>query len=113
AGSEVRVTRLDDRTLRVRPATGFLALPSELMQRDPRDRMPVGYQVHYSDLTIEVTALTQDGRPAEILARFDHPLEDPSYEFYEWRGLQFEPFVLPRIGSVLTLPRVDFTKLLR
>jgi hypothetical protein len=112
AGSDVRVTRVDDRTLRVRPTIGFLALPSEHMQRDPRDRMPVGYRVRYSDLTIEVTALTPDGRPAEILARFDRPLEDPSYEFYAWHGLQYEPFALPKVGASLVLPRVDFTKLL-
>jgi hypothetical protein len=113
AGSDVRVTRLDERTLRVRPSGGFLALPSERMQRDPKDRMPVGYRVRFSDLTIEVTALTADGRPAEILAHFDHALEDPSYEFYAWQGLRYEPLALPRIGEQRVFPRVDFTQLLR
>jgi hypothetical protein len=107
------VTRSDDRTLLVRPLTGFLALPSERMQRDPHDRMPVGYRVRFSDLTIEVTALTRDGRPAEIVARFDHPLEDARYEFYEWRGLRYQPFALPHIAETRVLPHVDFVSLLQ
>jgi hypothetical protein len=113
AGSAVTVRRVDARTLRVRPALGFLALPSEIMQRDPRDRMPIGYRVRFSDLAIEVTALTADGRPAEILAQFDLPLEDGRYEFYEWRGLRYQPFAPPRIGQARVLPRVDFVSLLR
>ncbi len=112
AGSDVRITRVDARTLRVRPANGFLALPSERMQRDPSHRMPVGYRVRFSDLEIEVTALTADGRPAEILARFARPLEDPHYELMQWRGRVFVPFTPPPPGRSVVLPKVDFTRLL-
>ena len=83
------------------------------MQRDPQDRLPVGHRIRYSDLTIEVSAETADQRPAEILARFDHPLEDPRYVFFEWRGLHFVPFALPAIGEARVLPRVDMMGLLR
>jgi hypothetical protein len=111
-GSDVQVQRVAVSTLRVRPKFGFLALSSERMQRNPENRMPLGYQVRFSDLTIEVTALTQDGRPAEILARFDRPLEDPHFVFLAWHGRRFVPFKLPTTGRSVVLPRVDFTTLL-
>lgn len=110
--SDVRVTRIDDRTLLVRPRDGFLSLASEQMQRDPRNAMPVGHRIVFSDLTIEITALTADRRPAEIRASFARPLEDPGYRFMDWRGRRFEPFALPEIGASRTLPRVDFASLL-
>ena len=111
--SEVQVTRIDDRTLRVRPAAGFLSLPSERMQRDPARRMPVGYEVRYTDTTIRVTALTADGRPAEILARFDAPLEDPKLVFLAWSpDKRFVPFALPMVGQSRSLPKVDIVSLL-
>ncbi len=111
--SDVTVERIDDRTLRVRPADGFLAQPSERMQRDPKDRLPAGHRIRYSDLTIVISAETEDLRPAEILARFDRPLEDGRYVFFEWRGLHFVPFALPAIGERRVLPRVDMLSLLR
>jgi len=110
--SDLVVTRLDPNTLRVRPQAGFLALPSERMQRDPGDRMPVGHRVPLSDLTIEITELTADGRPAEILAQFSGPLEHPRYLFLYWEGGQFQPFTLPEVGAEVRLPAVDFASLL-
>ena len=62
--SDVMVERLDARTLRVRPEAGFLAQPAERMQRDPKQRLPVGHRIRYSDLTIEISAETSDQRPA-------------------------------------------------
>jgi hypothetical protein len=111
-GSDVRIERIDLRTLRVRPTGGFLALPSERMQRNPKNRMPIGYTVRFSDLSIEITSLTPDGRPAEILARFERPLEDASYELYAWQEKRFVLFSPPKVGQAVLLPRVDFTHLL-
>jgi hypothetical protein len=110
--SEVRVDRIDAYTLEVRPRDGFLSLPSEQMQRDPRNRMEVGHTIRFSDLTITITALTPDGRPATIRARFARPLEDPGYRFMDWRGRGFVPFDLPKPAESRTLARVDFTQLL-
>lgn len=111
-GSDVLLERVDAHTLLVRPRGGFLALPSERMQRNPKNLMPQGYKVRFSDLTIEVKSLTPDGRPAEVLARFDRVLEDPSYELYAWGHKRFVPFTPPKIGETRVLPRVDFTALL-
>jgi hypothetical protein len=68
--------------------------------------------VRFTDLTIEVSALTKDGRPAEILAHFALPLEDPHYELMQWGDKRFVPFVPPKLGETLLLPRVDFVGLL-
>jgi hypothetical protein len=110
--SEVRITRTDLRTLRVRPVAGFLSLPSERMQRDPRDHMVVGQLVPLHQLDIEITELTSDGRPAEILARFTHPLEDGRYMLLYWEGGRFQPFTPPAVGASTSLPGVDFASLL-
>lgn len=110
--SDVTLTRLDATTLRVRPAAGFLALPSERMQRDPRDVMPVGHRVPLRDLTIEITALTADRRPAEILARFAYPLEDARYLLLHWERGQFRSFTPPAVGASASLAGVDFASLL-
>lgn len=110
--SEVRITRADLRTLRVRPVAGFLSLPSERMQRDPRDHMAVGQLVPLHQLSIEITELTSDGRPAEILARFSHPLEDARYSLLHWEGGRFQPFTPPAVGASTSLPGVDFASLL-
>ncbi|MGD8863428.1 MAG: hypothetical protein PVI30_25665 [Myxococcales bacterium] len=112
ASSDVTVTREDARTLRVRPEHGFLRYAFDRMQRDPRNVMPVGYRVRFSDVEIEVTALTDDDRPAEIVARFDQPLEEGPYEFLKWGERRFVPFALPAVGERVTLPEVDFTTLL-
>lgn len=110
--SEVRITRTDPSTLRVRPSAGFLSLPSERMQRNPRDRMTVGQRVPLHGLSIEVTALTSDGRPAEILARFSRPLDDPRYLLLYWEAGRFRAFTPPAIGASTSLPGVDFASLL-
>jgi hypothetical protein len=109
--SQLTVQRVDERTLRVEPADGFLSLASERMQRDPRNVMNVGYTVAYPDLEIKVSRLTNDGRPAEILATFVHPLEDKRFEFLRWSPKGFVPFALPRVGQTVELEAVDLISL--
>ncbi|MDD9936072.1 MAG: hypothetical protein OXT09_20845 [Myxococcales bacterium] len=110
--SDVTITRVDARTLTVRPQAGFLALPSELMQRNPARPIPLGHRVTFTDMSIEVKALTKDGRPAEAIVRFAAPLEDPRYELLRWGERRFEPMAPLGIGQSRTFPRVDFADLL-
>jgi len=111
--SPLTVQRMDERTLRVEPAEGFLSLASERMQRDPKNIMNVGYTVTYPDLKIEVSRLTDDGRPAEILATFVFPLENQRLEFLRWSPNGFVPFALPRIGQTVELQAADMLSLLK
>jgi hypothetical protein len=111
--SQLTIQRMDEKTLRVQPADGFLSLASERMQRNPRNIMNVGHTVAYPDLEIKVNRLTDDKRPAEILATFLHPLEDERLEFLRWSPNGFVPFELPPIGQTVKLDAVNLTSLFK
>lgn len=55
-------------------------------------------------MTVEITALTSDGRPAEATFRFAKRLEDPGLRWLEWRGGVYASFALPAVGETVTLP---------
>jgi hypothetical protein len=104
----IAVGRPDDRTLELRPDGGFLAQLGERMLRSRP--FAVGETVTVPDLTIAVTDVTPDGRPAVARVRFDEPLE--RYPFYAWRDLGFAPWQPPPVGGSTTLPANDFLKIL-
>lgn len=112
AASEVDVERLDDHTLRVRPAAGFLARASEKMQRGPGAPMPVGAVVRLSELSVTVVKATAQGRPLEVHVRFEKPLTDPKLHFQQWLNGGFVDFRIPDPGETVRLPAVDFASLL-
>ncbi len=111
--SDLHIERLDEITLRVRAAAGFQLLASERMQRSPRHPMPVGFKVELPAMTVLVTDVMPDGRPAEIVARFDLPLEDDHMVLLQWSDDRngFVPFPAPKIGDAVDVPRLDYTKL--
>ncbi len=109
----VTLTRLDARTLRVVPDQGFLFHEVDRMVRSPRVRpFAVGDRVALTGLTLEIEAITADGRPASVLARFALPLEDPSLIWRRWEGLTYVPYQPPAVGDRETLPAVDFLRLI-
>jgi len=56
-----------------------------------------------SDLSVEVTAITAVGRPAELRCRFAKPLEDPTYLWAHRSAAGYQPFDLPAPGQTVTL----------
>src|SRR5262249_28675041 len=104
----VTVTRVDARTLRVRPERGFFPYVSEQMLRSTAHGFARGETVQLTGLGVEVTEVLGDGRPAEILAHFDRSLEDPTYYWASWKGGGFQPFSPPPIGASVTLPSTNF-----
>ena len=66
--------------------------------------MPLGQRVKLTGVTVEVTALTPDNRPAEATFSFDVPLEDPSLRWLFWEDGSFVPFTLPAVGKTVELP---------
>jgi hypothetical protein len=113
ATTAVTIERVDARTLRVSADGGMLRYEVDQMMRSPRTRpFAVGDRVALTGLTIEVEAITADGRPQAILARFDHPLDDPSLVWLRWQGHTYVPYTPPAIGVRDTQPPVDFLKLL-
>jgi hypothetical protein len=99
----VTIRRLDERTLAIRPARGYLDFPLDRVFRSERRVLVLGEHVKLSGMTVEITDLTADGRPAEAVFRFDEPLESPSLRWLCFRGNHFEPFMSPPTGQETTI----------
>lgn len=120
-----RITRTDRSTLVVRPQGGYfppwgwwpegepppavsLVYPLQLMDQVVRSRenaLKLGDTVELSWVTIEITAMTEDGRPAEATFRFHRRLEDPSLRWLRLTGEGYVPFELPAIDETVELLR--------
>jgi hypothetical protein len=94
----VEVRRLDERTLLVRPAGGYL-LALDTVFRGPGHPFEPGEPVVLSDVTIQITALTADGRPAEARFQFTGPLETETWRWVYWQNGAYHPFPLPGVGE--------------
>lgn len=133
----VELRRTDDRTLIVRPTGGYLQRPGALVVEGGREERPAFYPSYLSQhldrvfrgdahpmalgekveltlVTVEVTALTPDGRPAEATFRFAAPLEDARLHWIAWAPTErrFLPFSPPTVGETVrlepfTLPLFD------
>jgi hypothetical protein len=101
--SPVTVRRLDERTLSIRPRAGYLAFPLDAIFRSERRALARGERVQVAGMIATITALTPDGRPAEVAFRFDDPLESPRFLWLAFRGRDFEPFVPPAVGQEVEL----------
>jgi hypothetical protein len=84
--ARVRVSRLDETTLRVRPERGFLDNGFLRMVRGLSRPFHPGDEVVLSDLTVRVRDVTADGRPAEVDFTFGVPIEDPTLLWTRLRG---------------------------
>jgi len=94
----VTVTRLDDRTLRLR-AERFLQHSGQQMLRGPTRPFAVGDETVLSELTVVVAEVTDDGWPLEIEARFPASLEDPRWLWMTEEPGQLVPWVPPAVGE--------------
>ena len=113
ATTPVMLERLDERTLRVTPHDGYLRHEIDQMTRSARARrFTVGDRVELTGLVIEIEALTPDGRPQSVLARFATALEDASLTWLRWEGHGYVAYEPPPVGGRETLPAVDLAKLL-
>ena len=71
-----------------------------------RDRTPmkVGQQIKLAGVTVEITAVTDDGRPAEATFHFLTSLESRMLRWLGWRDGVYVPFEPPAVGETVTLP---------
>jgi hypothetical protein len=121
----IEIHRPDERTLLVRPQGGYLAplgdsrsgqgaghllfdwrrtlVSSDRLYRD-NSPMAVGQRVKLLGVTVEITAITDDGRPAEAAFHFALKLESPIFRWLQWKGGEYVPFALPAVGETVTLP---------
>jgi hypothetical protein len=104
---DLRVSRVDARTLRVRPERGFLDNELLRMVRGLSRPFRPGDEIALSDVRVRVREVTGDGRPAEVDFTFGVPLEDASLL---WMRLQaggaLAPWPPPAVGESQVLPSV-------
>ncbi len=97
------IRRPDARTLVVRREEGFPTSYLDGLFRSERHPMSPGQRVELTGMTVEVLAVTDDGRPAEAAFRFAVPLDDPSLRWLQWKNGAFVPFTSPPIGESVEL----------
>jgi hypothetical protein len=110
--SELRVTTLDEHTLSIRPREGYLESSSQRLLRSPS---PGAWTtpLELREATFAVSSVTEDGRPEELVVRFNRRLADPKLSFVRWAGPGYVPFELPAVGSSVLVPAVDLLSALR
>jgi hypothetical protein len=105
AEADVRVTRVDANSLSVAVDGGLLANAMQSAFRRADRELALGQEIRLEGVTYEVSALTDDGRPARFLARFDHPLESPEFVWRMWGKHGYVPFRPPAVGQSVFLPK--------
>ena len=108
ASSPIHVERAGDTGLLVRPERGFLYTPLEQHYR--KRPLGEGERVTLSEMTAEVVATNDDGKPSAV--RFTLGSGERAPLFVTWRDGRFVPMALPAAGEVVTLPEEDFGKIL-
>jgi hypothetical protein len=99
----VRVERVDERTIAVRPAPPYLALVMDQLFRPPSSPFGVGDEVRLSGMRAVIAELDAKGRPSEVRFQFDVSLEDPSLKWFRWESGSFVQCAPPTPESPLEL----------
>jgi hypothetical protein len=126
--SPVQIERVDARTIIVTPQGGYTPLPGPIadkktgmvsdfglenvyraldgFQYNPRNPMHVGQRVNLSEVTVEVAAMTGDGRIAKVKFSFAHPLEENLYVWLWWNAATsaYERVQMPVVGESRMYP---------
>ena len=112
ASSELTLTRLSERVLRVRPARGFFTQWTDRLYRSRQNPLRTGERIELSDMTVTIGSLTASGMPAEADFEFRNPLEAHGYLWLRWDGERCSPSAPPRVGESVIFPAADFVKML-
>jgi hypothetical protein len=118
----VHVERPDARTLVLRAEGGYLPAPGSVGRNGappaPLDQHHIlgifdrlyrdgafvpGTRIPMAGVTVEVAAVTADGRPLTVVFRFDETLEHPGYRWLRGRDGGFVPFDVPAVGASVNL----------
>lgn len=101
--ARVEVTRVDERTLRVRPAGGFLATEMQRLLRSASRAFRAGDRVTLSNMSATVVQVTGDGRPSVVEFRFASPLEGREWLWMRGQGMGLASWSPPRVGESVTV----------
>jgi hypothetical protein len=124
----VHIKRVDAQTIIVTPDGGYTPLPGlitdpatgtvtgiglENVYRaldgfyyNPRNPMQVGQEVVLSEVMVEVTEMTDDGRISQAVFTFGHPLDDDRYVWLLWDEATstYETAQMPPVGETQVYP---------
>jgi len=107
--SRNRIAREDEDTLVIEPEWGFLAEPSDRLERRLKSAFREGERVWMPDFVAEVREVTPDGRPRVVAFHFRKPLEDPGHGWMSWGLMGAEPFTVPAVGETVVSPALPLT----
>jgi hypothetical protein len=105
----MEVEREDELTLVVRARSGMLKGEWDQSFRDSAAPLEKGYTLQLPCFSVTVTALTDDGLPAEMRYVFNKPLEDRSLKWVTWSDNGFIPFTLPDPGETVRMNQLSLT----
>jgi hypothetical protein len=124
----VHIQRVDAQTIIVTPDGGYTPLPGPIVDDktgmvthvhlenvyraldgfhyNPQNPMQVGQVVALSEVTVEVTEMTSDGRIAQATFRLAHPLDDDRYVWLLWNEATsaYERVQMPPVGESRVYP---------
>ena len=124
----VHIERVDAHTIIVTPDGGYTPLPGPIVDDktgmvtpvglenvyraldgfyyNPRNPLHVGQVVALSEVTVEVTEMTSDGRIEQAKFTFAHPLEDNRYVWLHWDEdtSTYERAQMPPVGESRVYP---------
>ena len=102
------LTRVNQRTLRLRPEAGFIATKLERMARSTAEPFKLRQVIQLRGMKVIVTRLRKDGRPAEAEFVFDRSLDDPTLLWMRWADGRLVPWTPPSVGQGAALPGARF-----
>jgi hypothetical protein len=125
----VTIQRVDDRTIRVTPESGYSPPPGMIVDPASGELVPIGEENVYrtidrsfyydpdyltevgqtvtlSEFTVEVAAMTDDGRIAEAIFTFAEPLESDRYVWLvvDAASQSYERVEMPPVGESRVYP---------
>jgi hypothetical protein len=104
SGSELEVTRVGPRSLRVSFPSGFFPTEFSRYLRSQNESFSVGQHFELPGLSVTVESLDAQGDPQQVLYQFAVPLEDPSLRWMHWQDGVYVPWRPPAAGQTENLP---------
>lgn len=93
----------DEHTLVYTAEAGLFSRPFHRGALEPTRRFTVGEHITAVDYTVDIRAITDDGRPSIFAVTFDAPLDSPSLRWMRLQDGQFTECPAPRPGEAYTL----------
>jgi hypothetical protein len=112
ANSPLHITRTGERSLVLRPESGFLAHSSQWMLRSPQEAPRAGETVSTGSADFRLLGSFEGGPPRQVEVVFREALESSRLVWLQWRGHGYAPFTPPAQGQTTSLPAADLASVL-